>query len=129
VKLEKLARLRSIFNGPEMVAKLKELIPAANDGFVTYGEVWKSFRPHTPWGPVPKREVGNALGRLTHYCVTKKHPILSVLLVNAKDRAMTDKAIENVYNACKELGISVGSDPREFVLGQIEKSRSFYLNA
>jgi hypothetical protein len=111
--------------GPELFAKIQELAPSSADGFVTYGDVWTSLRPEIPWGLTAKNEIGHAMGRLTNYCAVNNLPIMSVLLVNAKDRAMTDKAAENIFQACKVLGLDVGSDSKAFIKTQIGNARSF----
>ncbi len=92
---------------------------------MTYGELWRKFNPDTPWsGHGTQSIVKNSLGRVVGYCVDNKLPILTVLVVPTTTRALTDKAIENIYNECRLLGVSTGTSARKFVDDQIERSKT-----
>jgi hypothetical protein len=125
VLLERKRRKPSAFDTREVAARIVELAGCSADGFVTYGEIWKSFRPESQWeGHKNLRIMADTLGRVIYYCVKHQLPILTVLVVRGSNRKLSDQAIENIYNECRELGINVGFDPRAFVQSQIEQSRT-----
>jgi hypothetical protein len=79
IKLEKLRRKPSAFGIRETAAKIVELLAKSDDGFLTYGDIWKHFRPNTPWeGHKTLRIVADCLGRVVHCCVGNGLPILTV---------------------------------------------------
>ena len=109
----------------EVAAKIIELAATSKDGLVTYGELWKAFSPNSPWeGHKNLRIVANSLYRVIYYCVTNQLPIITVLVVRANNRRLSDEAIANIYAECKELGVDVGLDPKAFVDNQIKLSRA-----
>jgi hypothetical protein len=59
-----------------------------------------------------------------YYCVTNRLPIITVRVVRANNRKLSDEAIANIYTECRELGVDVGLDPKVFVDNQIKLSRS-----
>jgi hypothetical protein len=129
VLLEKLRRKPNPFGVREVATKIIELARNSNDGLLTYGDIWTVFRPNTPWeGHKTLRIVADSLGRVVHYCVMNNLPILTVLVVRADNRKLSSKAIGNIYNECRELGVNVGLDPNAFVHSQISLSRAFSIN-
>jgi hypothetical protein len=126
ILLEKRRRKFSAFGVREVAAKIIELAALSDDGLVTYGDIWKAFRPDTPWeGHKTRRIVSDSLYRVIHYCVTNRLPILTVLVVQGSNRKLSSKAIENIFTECRELGVDVGLDPKAFVDKQITLSRAF----
>ncbi len=129
ILLEKRRRTPSAFGVREVAAKIIELAALTDDGLVTYGDIWNAFRPGIPWeGHKTLRIVADSLSRVIHYCVTNQLPILTVLVVRASNRKLTNEAIQNIFNECRELDVSVGSDPKTFVNTQIELSRAVVID-
>lgn len=128
ILLEKLRRNRSPFGTREVAAKIVELAQQSQDGFCTYGQIWSAFRPNTPWeGNSTQSVVASSLGRVVHYCVTNKLPILTTLVVQTGTRKLSDKAVQNIYNDCRDLGVDVGLSPEGFVSEQAKLARRLTL--
>jgi hypothetical protein len=124
ILLEKKRRKPSPFGVRDVAAKIVELAAASPDGLVTYGEIWSAFRPNVAWqGNNSLRIVSSSLARVIQYCVAHRLPILNVLVVRTNNRRLSDKAIENIYRDCTELGVDVGSDPKAFVDNELKRSR------
>jgi len=105
---------------------VRKLASASDDGLLTYGDIWNAFRPNSPWeGNKTQRILSNVLDRVIYYCVTNGLPILTVLVVRANNRKLSNEAIKNICSECRELGIDVGPDPMAFVNREIELSRNF----
>lgn len=101
----------------------------SEDGLCTYGQIWSEFRPNTPWeGHKTLAVVASSLGRVVHYCVTNNVPILTALVVQTGTRLLSQEAVQNIHNECRDLGITVGSDPEAFVKRQAELARSLALH-
>jgi hypothetical protein len=129
VLLEKKRRRPTPFRVREVAVKIIELARGSKDGLVTYGEIWNTFSPNTPWqGHKNLRIVADSLARVIEYCVTNKLPILTVLVVQTGNRKLSAQAIKNIYQECKELGVDVGLDPKEFVDSQIRLSREVVID-
>jgi len=119
VKLEKLRRLPSQLDTLTVARKIVELAKQSEDGLTTYGELWTSINPDQEWkGNAAQQIVANALGRVIAYCVKNQLPILTVLVVQAGKRELSDKAVENICREASSLGVAVGSDPKAFVRDQ-----------
>jgi hypothetical protein len=70
ILLEQLRRKPSEFGIVETAKKIIELASQSEDGLVTYGELWKNFRPGVPWkANYSRRIVAHALSRVIYYCV------------------------------------------------------------
>jgi len=79
--LEQNRRRPSPFGVREVATKILELAHGSADGFVTYGDIWKAFRPNESWeGHKNLRIVADSLYRVIHYCVTNQLPIITVLV-------------------------------------------------
>lgn len=129
ILLEKLRRNPNPFGTREVAAKIVELARESEDGLCTYGQIWSAFRPNTPWaGNNSQSVVAFALGRVVHYCVINKLPILTTLVVQTGTRRLSDKAIGNIYNDCRELGLDVGLNPEGFVREQARLARRLALH-
>lgn len=129
ILLEKLRRKPAVFGTREVAAKIIELALQSKDGLCTYGQIWSEFRPNTLWeGHKTLAVVAASLGRVVHYCVTNNLPILTTLVVQTGSRRLSHEAIQNIYNECRELGISVGTDPEAFVQTQAELARRLALH-
>ena len=98
---------------------------SSSDGLVTYKEIWDHFRPGEDWkGHGSQGVVKDALYRVIGYCAAHGLPILTTLVVRTQSRQLSDEAIENIYRECKEFGVDVGLDPREFVQREADRSRT-----
>ncbi|MEO5705821.1 MAG: hypothetical protein ABIT10_02990 [Alteraurantiacibacter sp.] len=119
LKLERLRRVKSPFSPAETARVIVDLARKSNDGLVTYKEVWSVFRPNATWiGNAPRAEMAKALAAVIVYCVDKKLPILTTLVVLASSRNHSTEAIENIYKEAKSLGVETGSNAPEFVKEQ-----------
>ena len=124
ILLEKLRRKPAVFGTREVAAKIIELAQQSADGLCTYGQIWSEFGPSTPWeGHKTLAVVAPSLGRVVHYCVTNNLPILTTLVVQTGTRRLSHEVMQNIYNDCRELGVSVGPDPEAFVRTQAELAR------
>lgn len=124
ILLERLRRRPNVFGTRETAAKIVELASTSLDGLVTYGDIWKAFRPDQPWeGHKTQQIVASCLGRVVHYCVTHDLPILTVLVVRGDSRQLSPEAILNICNECRELGLQVGPDPSVFIARQTTLAR------
>lgn len=124
ILLEKLRQKPAPFGVREVAAKIVELARLSDDGLCTYGQIWSEFRPNVPWeGHKTLSIVASSLGRVVHYCVTNNLPILTTLVVQTGTRQLSEKAVQNIYNECKELGVSVDPDPASFVSKQADLAR------
>jgi hypothetical protein len=129
ILLEKKRRKPSRFGVRNVAAKIVDLAAASDDGMLTYGDLWNAFCPNIPWeGHKTMQVVTDSLGRVVYYCVTNRLPILTVLVVNASNRKLTNQAIENIFRECRDLGVDVGLDPNRFVANQIELSRAVVID-
>ena len=119
-----------ITNEPEFqAAMILELARESDDQVTTYGELWKSFRPDSPWlGNATQRIVCQSLAQVIAYCVRHKLPIVTTLVVNGGKRKLAAAAIQNIYQECKKLGVVTGSYPETFVEEQIAKSKALALH-
>ncbi|MDA9478910.1 hypothetical protein XI03_31385 [Bradyrhizobium sp. CCBAU 65884] len=129
ILLEKLRRKPTAFGTREVAAKILELARGSDDGLCTYGQIWSEFRPNAPWeGHKTLSIVASSLGRVVHYCVTNDLPILTTLVVQTGTRQLSEKAIQNIYNDCRELGVRVGPDPDAFVRKQVDLARALAIS-
>jgi hypothetical protein len=127
VLLEKKRRKPSVFGVHELAAKIIELAALSEDGLVTYSDLWNAFRSD-PWiGHKSLKIMANSLERVIYYCVTNGLPILTVLVVQKQNRTLSIEAINNIYEACRELGVDVGFDAKKFVDEQRGLSRAVVL--
>lgn len=112
------------FGTVETARKIIELSGKSTDGLVTYGDIWKAFRPDEPWSVYKSRKaVIDALAQVGFYCVRHKIPLIITLVVNAGKNALTDKAKSNIYDAWTERGLTSDSDRDTFIETQQNLSR------
>lgn len=103
---------------------------AAPDGLATYKELWMQFRPGEPWiGNASQQMMGNALSRVVGDCVQHGLPILTVLVVQTGSRALDPKAIANIANDARDLGVDVDPEPDKFIERQRELARAVAIEA
>jgi hypothetical protein len=127
ILLEKKRRKPSAFGVRELAVKIIELATLSEDGLVTYSDLWNAFRPDRWTGHKSLAIMSDSLDRVIHYCVTNRLPIVTVLVVQKGTRTLSEKAICNIYDECRELGVDVGVDPSKFIDKQTKLSRAFAL--
>ena len=124
VKLEQLRRIKPTFPPREVAKFIIERSNQSVDGFVTYLEIWKHFKPQEPWhGHKSLHEIMNVLGAVVHFCVNNNLPVITSLVVRTNTRNQTENAVENMYEEAKKFGMNVGLIPDEFVSQQQSESR------
>jgi hypothetical protein len=129
VLLEQIRRKPTEFPPREMAEKIIELVQNSEDGVCTYGELWSEFRPADRWeGNKTQKKVTNGLAHVIRYCRSHNLPILSTLVVKAGKRQLEPKAVRNIYEFCRDLGLDVGLDPEGFVTKQAELARALCIN-
>jgi hypothetical protein len=102
ILLEQRRRSPSPFGTREVAARILDLARQSRDGFITYGELWRSFRPDSPWsGHGTQQIVAQSLFRVIGYCVRHHLPIVTVLVVRSSNRRLSAEAVQNVYEECK----------------------------
>ena len=127
--VEEKRRKPSPFPVVAMARKIIELSQASEDGQTTYLELWRAFRPGVEWqGHGSQAAMGNALAQVVAYCVRHSLPIITVLVVQTSSRKLDRKAVENIYEECRTLGLDAGSDPCVFIQKQKEASLQLILD-
>lgn len=120
---EQRSRIRSPFPVVEVARTILEMSRKSRDGLVTYKQIWSRFRPSEEWkGHASQRPVRDSLYRVIDFCAVHELPIITVLVVRTATRKLSDDAIHNIFNECRELGLNVGNDPCEFVRRETERS-------
>ncbi len=129
LNIEELRRKGKNYSGEDVVKTILKLSKNATDGLVTYKQVWSIFCPDREWkGHSTQNEVSNMLGSATHYCASRKaegFPIVTVLVVQQHSRKAKEEAIENIFNAARDLGIDTGHDAKTFYDAQMDASMKF----
>lgn len=124
--MEQRRRKPSVFPHIQVAHFIVNEAKQAEDGRVTYLEIWRAFAPGKDWqGNASVKVLGAGLGRVVEYCVRNRLPILSVLVVPTSTRKLTEKAIQNIFNECRELGVDTGSDALAFIEREERKSLNF----
>ncbi|WP_300974480.1 hypothetical protein [Sphingomonas sp. LHG3406-1] len=122
--MEQRRRLKSDLPTVGLAAKIVELARSSNDGLVTYKELWEAFRPGEQWvGNKSQQIMGNALARVVEYCVRHNLPVLTVLVVQSGSRKLDPKAVANIYNDARELGVDTGPDMEAFIARERVRAR------
>lgn len=125
VRVERRRRSPSPFETRQVAQKIIEMARNAPDGLVTYGAIWKAFRPNEKWvGHNPRSIMSNTLGRVISYCVRNRLPILTVLVVQASTKRLSPEAIKNICEECQSLGVDIGPDRQTFVDQQAAAARA-----
>lgn len=124
VRIEKLRRLPTTIDTVALAKRIVELARQSEDGLVTYGELWHFFNPNQEWkGNATQQVLANALGRVVAYCVTRRLPIVTALVVRTGSRKLSPEAVANIYREAKELGVDTGPEPQLFVEEQCDAAR------
>ena len=123
--LEKLRRTPCSASGADVTKFIIDKGKLANDGKVTYLEVWSNFFENQPWkGNHSLREVGGLLDRAIAYCIDSGLPIVTTIVVQTGSRSLTQAAKKNIAMRCKELGVDVGHVPEAFVDSEAARTLS-----
>ena len=126
VRMEKLRRSGSVFSGKTVVTKIRTLANASDDGLTTYLDLWNDLYPDREWkGDNSRRIIMGDLDPALHYCVKHSLPIFTVLVVRTGRRDLTEKAINNIYDRCRELGVEAGPNSADFVAREREAALAF----
>jgi hypothetical protein len=124
--LEQKRRSKSEFYGRTVVEAIMYAARGSESCYTTYRDLHEQLYPGEPWkGNYSRSLMMQALDKAIHYCVGTKLPILSVLVVRSDDRKLSEQAIQNIYNECKEMGLDVGLEPEKFVSEQIALSKEW----
>lgn len=129
IRVELRRRLPSDFDVREVARKIIELARASPTQLTTYKAVWDSLLPGRPWkGNHSQQMMANAFGKVIAYCHRHQLPALTVLVVNGSKGTLTAKAILNIANECRELGMNTEPNDRAFVERQAEEARAIALD-
>ena len=123
--MEQRRRIKTEIPPVALARKIVELARESDDGLVTYKELWIQFRPDEAWvGNKSQQIMGNALARVVEYCVRHQLPILTALVVKTGSRTLDPKAVSNICNDARDLGITVGPDEARFIDEQQSAART-----
>ncbi|NWK96694.1 hypothetical protein DM806_13695 [Sphingobium lactosutens] len=112
----------------ETAQTIIRLVRESPTGLTTYGAIWNAFRPDEPWHMhTSRQQVNNALDRVNFYCIRHGLPQIVTLVVNGTEKALTDQAKSNIFNASRERGMDVGLDRDAFIDKHQEMSRAIAL--
>jgi hypothetical protein len=114
--LEQSRRMSSKFPPKEMTDAILRLCRESEDRRVSYVAIWKAFEPETPWQAYhSQKQVTNGLYKVGAYCLDHGMPMLSVLVVPATTRVLTEEAVVNIWKFAKERGAAVGENAEVYV--------------
>lgn len=125
IRIELRRRLPSEFDTREVAAKIIELARVNSNGVTTYKTLWDAMLPGRPWkGNNSQKIMANTLGKVIAYCHQNELPILTVLVINGSVGGLTDKAIANIAQECRDLGMDTGPNDHAFVDRQALEARA-----
>lgn len=125
IRIELRRRLPSEFDVREVASQIIKLAQASPTKLTTYGALWKVLLPGRKWeANNSRRIIRNALGNVIAYCYRHRLPILTVLVINASEGALTEQAIANIAGECRDLGMDTGTDDHAFVESQVAASQT-----
>jgi hypothetical protein len=117
VRRELLRRATAGIDGADVFNHIALLAGVSPDCLTTYGNLHSKLWPNEEFvGNGSVGRVMKALGAAIYYCVEHGLPCITTLVVNAKDRTLSERAAANIYNTLKGLGVKVGSDVEEYIL-------------
>jgi hypothetical protein len=130
IRIELRRRLPSDFDVRKVASTIIELARASPTQLTTYKAVWDALLPGRVWkGNHSQQILANAFGKVIAYCHRHQLPVLTALVVNGSMGTLTDKAVFNIANECRELGMNTEPNDRAFVERQAEEARAIALNA
>lgn len=107
------------YSGDEVRRRILKLAQLTEDGLTTYGELWSELFPDQPWsGQYNIGAVGRYMDAAVCFCVESDQPIVTTLIARKQKRDVSEAAVRNVYERCRELGIQVGPEPDAFFYRQ-----------
>ena len=110
------ARRNSVFSGKDVATRILTLAQPSDDCLTTYLDLWNGLYPDRDWiGNDSQRRIMADLDPAIIYCIEHELPIVTVLVVPRATRRLTENAIKNIYNRCRELGVQTGPIATEFV--------------
>lgn len=126
IYIEQRYRIKTDFSAEQIFEKILECSLISDDGFVTYLQLWTEFYKK-PWKATHSvNVVMDMMGKVIGYCVDKRLPIVTTLIVRTANRKYTPKAAENIYSECRMLGMKIGDvSAKEFCRLEKEKSLEF----
>lgn len=128
--LEQKRRAKADFDGRTVVDAIIASARASVTHILTYGQLHEQLYPGRKWeGNYSQSLMSNALDKAVHYCVENQLPILTVLVVRKDDKGLSDQAIHNIYNECRDIGLNVGLEPEKFVREQIRMAKEWVSNS
>lgn len=127
---EKLRRSGSVFSGKVVAAKILTQAQSSQDGLTTYGDLWDELYPDSKFsGHTSIKKIGRDLGAAVHYCIDHGLPIVTVLVVQKGNRKLSDEAVSNIFNDCRELGVNTGLVALDFIAQQKAKSLALHVSS
>jgi hypothetical protein len=119
VRRERLRRATKGLDGREVVSHILGLAALSPDYYTSYGALHACLWPGEKFiGHHSMRKTMNALGAAILSCVESGLPCMTTLVVDARDRQLSDRAARNIYETLKGLGVEVGSSVEDYVLEQ-----------
>lgn len=113
---EQSRRVSSKFPPREMIDGILRLCRESDDRRVSYVAIWNAFEPETPWQAYhSQKQVTNGLYKVGAYCLDHDMPMLSVLVVPATTRVLTEEAVNNIWSFAKDRGADVGDNAAAYV--------------
>ena len=96
------------------------------DGQMTYDSLWRSLRSNQKFtGHYSQRIVMRALDNVIKYCAANSLPQFCCLVVQTKNRQLTQNAIENIKKSCSAAGCHVSPTADQYVIRQAALARRF----
>jgi len=124
VNRELLNRRASDMDGKTISEAIVKLATQNENGFTSYGELFKEIHKKDFLGNNSQRIISADLDRAIHYCISENWPIVTTLVINQSENDLTPKAIENIYDSCRELGLeNMPLSKEEFIRSEQERSR------
>ena len=125
VNKELLNRKGSDLDGKDIVNAIISLTNNSPSGITTYGELFTKIHNKKFIGNSSQSKISKDLDRVIYYCIQNELPIITTLVMRKNQEKLTEQAIQNIYDECKDLGVDVPASPDTFVKSEQEKSRNF----
>jgi len=123
VRAERFRRAANGLGGAEICQLILDLAEVNADGFTTYLDLYHAVFPSRTWcGHTSIGAIKRVLHEAIIYCVDNSLPIVTALVVRSDTRQLSPEALLNIYHCAGEMGLSVGTDPENFVTEQILKA-------
>jgi hypothetical protein len=114
------------FDGYTIVALIKDLAKASENGFVTYQTLWRALNPNDAgWGPYAIRQCMKAMGAANYFCARANLPFVATLIVCAGTSTWSEQAVHAIASTAEMLGVLTPETADDFVLNEAVKSLNF----